>query len=572
MTQTAWILLEPPPPEWSKSVPDIPPLIAGLLWQRGVRSPAAAALFLKPQYDQLADPFLYRQMHLAVDRLILAVKKHEKITVYGDYDADGVTSTAIMVETLTALGANVNWYLPERLAEGYGLRTKVIDQLIEAGTKLLMTVDCGTTNVSEVTHAVSRGLEVIILDHHHQPPKLPPALAIINPAFNQETYPEKHQSSGGIAFTVSRALLRATKYGRQVDRTLPSGWEKWLLDLVAISTIADVMPLTGENRILVHFGLQVLKKTRRVGLRALLGLIGTAQQKIDETTVGYQIAPRINAAGRLHHAALALNLLLTADEIEALGLAKRLENINQDRQRLTEMAVAEAMEQINQQGPQAAYAAFAPHWSPGIIGLIAGRIVERVWRPVIVMTENGLEIVGSGRSIPGLDIMTAFETGQQYFSRYGGHSAAGGFTLVKTDRRVEFQQWWISHYQKIVGEKRLTKPIYLEAELILSEVTSEVLNLIDQCRPFGMGNERPKFILSAAVIESWQLVGVDKKHLRLTVSHNQTSVNLIGFRFGVRSDELRVKGRLDLALELSWNFWNGRSEPQFKIIDWRVKT
>ncbi|MBI5466999.1 MAG: single-stranded-DNA-specific exonuclease RecJ [Candidatus Kerfeldbacteria bacterium] len=564
-----WIIGDAAPNDFHQAHLNLPPLVRQVLWRRGVQSAAELEQFLQPAYDQLGDPFQFQQMDTAVETIIHAIADQRQITIYGDYDADGVTSTALMVETLEALGAKVNWYLPERLAEGYGLRTETVAQLADQGTQLLVTVDCGTTNVAEISLARQRGLDVIVIDHHHQPAELPPATAIINPVFEDERYPARTLSSAGVAFTVARGLLARTQYGRTLNHELPVGWEKWLLDLVAISTVADMMPLRGENRILVRYGLQVLRKSRRPGLRALFAVMGTQIEQADEFTVGFQIGPRINAAGRLHHASLALHLLLTKQPDEARDLANQLQAINLDRQKLTELAVAEALEQIQAAGEQSAYVAFASHWSPGILGLVAGRLAERVWRPVLVMTENDGQIVGSGRSIPGYDIMQAMDAGREHFLRFGGHPGACGFTLAKAEGRSDFHQWFQEFISRDLKEVKMEKPLHVDGRARLADFSDEALDVLAELGPYGIENTRPTFLIEQADVQSIALAGAQRQHLRLGIQQDGVTVRCIGFRQGARGAELVPGQHLDVVVEASWNVWRERKEPQFKIIDLR---
>ncbi len=569
MIAKTWVVRPAAPADFHQHFSDLPSIVRQVLWRRGLRTPAEVAAFLQPDYGQLADPFLFRDMSPAVELIIAAVQRRQPITVYGDYDADGVTATAVMVEALSALGAMVTWYLPERLAEGYGLHQDVIEKLSRDGTKLLIAVDCGTTNVREVNAACDLGLAVIILDHHHQPAELPPAEAIINPAFHDETYPFRGLSSAGVAFTVVRGLLQATEAGRRVGRSLNAGWEKWLLDLVAISTVADMMPLRGENRTLVRWGLTVLRKTKRPGLRALFEVMGTQLEQADEYTIGFQIGPRLNAAGRLHHASLALHLLLTKNSGQARDLARQLQELNQDRQKLTELAVSEALEQITATGEQAAYTAFAPHWSPGILGLVAGRLVERVWRPVLVMTENDGRIIGSGRSIPGFDIMRAMDAGQEHFLRFGGHPGACGFTLTSPDRRESFERWWREFIGQQLADVKLEKTLTIDGPAALSDFTDRALDLLETLGPYGVDHPRPALLLGRAEVQAISVAGAQQQHLRLTIRQNRAIARCIGFRQGQRAGELTPGQSIDVVVEASWNVWRDQKEPQLKIIDLR---
>ncbi len=547
---------------------EVTPLVAKVLHRRGVTDPAAVANWLEPSYDQhIHDPMLYLQMDRAVERLIRAIREQQPITIYGDYDADGICATAIMAETLEVLGAKVNWYIPERLAEGYGLNADAVERIAKQGTQLLITVDCGTSNVGEIAQAKSEGMDVIVLDHHQAPPVLPEAVAIINPFLPGQTFPFQGHSSGGVAFTVARALLQASRSGQVVNRPVKPGWEKWLLDIVAISTVADMMPLQGENRIFVTFGLRVLRQTRRLGLQALFAVIGAEASHATETTIGFQITPRLNAAGRLQHAGTALRLLLAKDQETATQLAAELQSINTERQRLTEMAVEEAMGQVQNQGQQAAYAVFAPHWSPGIVGLIAGRIADRVWRPVLVMTQNGDHIVGSGRSIPGFDITKHLRTGSEYLLRFGGHAGACGFTLTTADQRQAFIGWWQTSVGQATTAAPDQPPLQIDAETTLQEITPETLDQLERLAPFGVANDRPRFLLRKIAVQQVKMVGQSKQHVRLQGLQQSAAGTFIGFRLAERADELAAA--VDLVIEASWNAWNGRREPQLKIIDFQ---
>lgn len=568
MSQVTWTVAESAPEDFRQKFPDVPTLIQQVLWQRQLTTPSEVEAFLQPDYARLGDPFLFRHMQRAVDRILAAIRDQEPIMIYGDYDADGVTATAVMYEGLTALGARVKWYLPERLAEGYGLNMQAIEGFAKAGVKLLITVDCGTSNVEEITTAKNLGLETIVLDHHHQPPVVPPAIAIINPAFEAETYPGNRMSSAGVAFTVVRALLKHTNDGEMVGKALAPGWEKWLLDLVAISTVADMMPLRGENRTLVRYGLLVLRKTRRPGLRALFAVMGNAIDQADEYTIGFSIAPRLNAAGRLKHASLALELLLTNDPVQGQVLAEQLQLINQDRQRLTEMAVAEALEQMPTEAAGAA-TFFAPHWSPGILGLVAGRLADRLWRPVVVMTDNDGQVVGSGRSIPGVDIMTVMDEGRAHFSRYGGHPGACGFTLIGSAQRSSFETWFRQQFETAETKRTSGKEILVDGQAALDAFSASTLNLLEELGPYGIEHSRPLFMIPAVRVVESSTVGADGKHLRLTVSDGSTTVKCIGFRHGSRLTESRPGSMIDLVVEASWNDWQGRRLPQLKIIDFR---
>lgn len=567
--QRTWII--PPPPDHDRLLrfPDVPRLIQILLWQRGVQTPEEFTAFVRPNYASLGDPMAFRQMRPAIDIILGALKSHAQVTVYGDYDADGVTGTALLVEALQQYGLKVNWYLPERLSEGYGLNRPAVEKLAAAGTKLLITVDCGTSNLAEVRRAKELGLEVIILDHHHQPAEMPPADAIINPTFADEHYPCRTLSSAGVAFTLVRGLNLVSQNGAAVGRPLAPGWEKWLLDLVAISTVADMMPLRDENRTLVHFGLLVLRKTRRPGLRALFTVIGSSMERADEYTIGFLLAPRINAAGRLQHASIALALLLEHDPNQARRLAEQLQAVNLDRQRLTELAMAEALEQIATQPAAPALTMFAPHWSPGILGLVAGRLSDRLWRPVLVMAENDGQVVGSGRSVPGFNIMDVMDDGRQHFLRFGGHPGACGFTLAARDQRSRFEEWFRQRVAEAWRPEHTARVLRIDGQALIDDVSTEVLDYLEALGPYGIDHPRPTFMIDRVRVDEAMTVGNDGQHLRLTINDGQRRVRCIGFRMADRQLECRPGSEIDIVLEPSWNVWQGRRDPQLKIIDLR---
>mgnify|MGYP001590443702 CR=1 FL=1 len=587
MTPRTWTIADPPPTDFRTGFSHLPVLVQYVLWRRGLTTPAAVEAFLQPEYRRLADPFAFRQMRPAVDRIRRALERQEPIMIYGDYDADGVTATAVLYETLSALGGAVRWYLPERLTEGYGLNLQAIEEFARTGTNILITVDCGTSNVEEIQRAKSLGLDVIVIDHHHQPPIVPPALAIINPVMAGETYPDRGLSSAGVAFAVVRALLASTDYGARLGHPLPTGrqalapgWEKWLLDLVAISTVADMMPLRGENRTLVHYGLLTLRQTRRPGLRALFAIMGSPLERADELTIGFTVAPRLNAAGRLQHASIALELLLTHDPDRAQRLAEQLQSINLDRQRLTTMAVAEALEQTDLASRQAGQeqpryggvTAFASHWSPGILGLVAGQLADRLWRPTVVMAENDGQIVGSGRSVSGVNIMTIMDEGREYFLRYGGHAGACGFTLRSPAQRLTFERWFRDRIADGWQPAQATKELIIDGRARLSDVTADALDMLATLGPYGIDHTRPVFLLERVRVLDVGTVGAEQQHLRLTVGQGRDVARCIGFRQGSRLADAAAGREIDLAVETTWNEWQGRREAQLKIIDLRLPT
>lgn len=546
--------------------PELPPLVVQLLINRRLNEQKAIDEFLHPDYGQnIHDPFLFRDMHRAVDRILAAIEQKEKITVHGDYDADGVTATVIAYSTLKALGADVNVYIPHRVTEGYGLNAHTVSELAKLGTKLIVTVDCGISSQPEVDQANKAGIDVIVTDHHEEPPTLPHALAVINPHVSGETYPFHDLSGSGVSFKLASALVVEALKRETFKNTVTEGFEKWLLDLVAIGTIADCVPLLGENRTLVKYGLVVLRKTRRLGLVELATSARVNLPSVDTNAVSFSLVPRLNAAGRIDHANTAFELLITDRTDEAKDIAKSLERTNQQRQRTTEKMVNESKAQIGD-GEKKILFAIGPGWSPGIVGLVAGRLTDQYHRPVLVMGEKDDVVVGSGRSIPGFDITQALINSREYLDRFGGHAAACGFTLAKVNLEKFLDSLRVQ--AETLSDEQLMKSLFIDAEIRLAETDWDLAGHLDQFEPFGEGNHRARFVGYGLEVLDFQRVGQDGKHLKLSVKQGETTRKLIGFGLGERwGAELELGSVIDAVFELSINEWNGNRELQLKLVD-----
>jgi len=432
-----WIISPEPPAEFTTSHPELPAIAARLLWNRGLTVQAEIDEFLNPDYTKdIHDPFLFQEMEKAVAIILDSVEKQERIVVHGDYDADGVTASALLVTVLRKMGGNnINVFIPHREIDGYGLNVNTVKQLFDDKTNLIITCDCGIGNIEEIKMARELGMKVIVTDHHVVPAVLPVCEAIIHPLVPSEPYPDKGLSGGGVSFKVVQALLRRHQdnHATLVDGKSHESFEKWSLDLAAIALIGDMMPLLGEARTMTKFGLTVLNKTHNLGLRKLMlagGIIdengvtkSKRQSEITAETVGFQIVPRINAAGRMDHANTAFALLVTEDEAEAEQLAKQLCKNNSDRQKLTEQLVGYAHKQIKEtnQADAPIIIITGDGWGTGILGLIAGKLKDEFYRPVMVMDVKNGEVTGSGRSIPEFNLMDALNHLAPLFDKYGGH-------------------------------------------------------------------------------------------------------------------------------------------------------
>ncbi len=563
-----WQVAEKISDEYKNKFPEVNPVILQLLYNRGLTTQAAIDEFTNPDYGQDShDPFLFRQMRGAVDRILAAIANGEKITVHGDYDADGVSATVIMVSTLQALGADVDVYIPNRMSEGYGLNDSTVTELAQRKTKLIITVDCGISNKAEIALARKHGMDVIVTDHHEEPPELPDALAIINPSVSADTYPFRHLAGSGVAFKVAQALVQA-----DTDQKLKEGFEKWLLDVVAIGTIADMVPLIGENRTMARYGLIVLRKTRRPGLQALAEVARLKLESLNSGGVAFGIVPRLNAAGRIDHANTAYELLMTEDPAEAQTVAENLEASNKERQRMTERMVQESKKQIGDPGNKKILFAIGDDWSPGLVGLTAGRLMDQFDRPVLVMGDREGEIMGSGRSIAAFDITAALVQSREYLDRYGGHAAACGFTL-KPDSYDAFTARIAELAESQITDADMVKHLSIDARVSLSDITWEVINQLEGFEPFGQGNPPVRLLAERLTVDDFQKVGADGKHLRMQVSQHDRHKKIIAFGFGQSwGNELKLGDQIDAVFELSVNEWNGNREMQLKLIDMKISS
>lgn len=547
---------------FAKQFPEINPIILQLLKNRGLEDQKSIDEFLSPDYSRdQHDAALFQDLEKALARIDQALKKQENIVIHGDYDADGVCSTCVLKTTLAAIGfKHLAIYIPHRETEGYGLNKNTIKQFIKDKINLIITVDCGVANADEVQLAKENNIDTIITDHHYQPLVMPEAaVAIIDPAIESEPYPFKRLAGVGVAFKLCQALIK--KY------SLGPGFEKWLLDLVALSTITDCMPLLGENRTLVKYGLIVLNKTRRPGLKKLIKSIGNNFTEIDSEVVGYRIGPRLNAAGRMDHANTAYKLLETDNAAEADELVKKLNSNNTARQKITEKICAEIREEFKKQKDQLAYLALHKDCPIGVLGLVAGKLADEFNRPVLVMTKSKDEIVGSGRSIEELNLIKTIQSCSELLLRYGGHSQACGFTMKK-ENLDKFKKTFLQFVEKELVGKDLRISLDIEAEIKLSDVNWDLMNALEQFKPFGEENCKPRFLLSNVEIVDWQLVGSDSKHLRLVLTQEKCACQkAIGFGLGEWSQKIDIGKCLDMIIEIDINEWNGNRELQLKIID-----
>ncbi len=533
----------------------IRPALAHLLINRGIRSKEEGKRFLFPQLESLHPPELMKDLIAARSKIEEALEKGNKITIYGDYDVDGITSTVLLVTVLRKLGGNVSYYIPDRFTEGYGLNCSALEKIREEGTDLVITVDCGISSPAEVQYAKTLGMEIIITDHHLPPQELPCCI-IVNPAQVDCTYPWDKLAGVGVAFKLVQSLLPREE------------WEQYL-DLVALGTIADVVPLLDENRILTKFGMEKLNNYCLPGIDALKKVSGLDDKLLTSQRVPFSLAPRLNAAGRMGNAAQAVELLLTDSTAEALELAQRVDQYNRDRQKIENVILHKAIEEIEEKSldNQKVLVLDGEGWHPGVIGIIASRLVETYSRPVILISLEGEEGRGSARGVEGFNLIGAIRQCSELLTKYGGHKQAAGLTLPR--EHVEKLREKINSF----AEKELTPTIleprlYLEAELDESEINVELLDELKLFEPFGQGNPVPIFKGSSLEIEGFNFVGKQKNHLKLKLRGKQNLLDGIAFNMDNKTIPLANR-QVSVAFALEDNCWGEHRNPVLQLKDFQ---
>ena len=564
MKSKRWQINPPLPPAEAARFQSLHPVVASILYNRGYTDPASARAFLNGDLSPV-DPFKMRGMAQAVGRIRNAIKKREAIIIYGDFDADGVTSTALLVTTLQALGAVVEPYIPHRVDEGYGLNAEALQKIASGGGKLVITVDCGIRSLEEVEIGKQCGLDMIVTDHHSVGSEVPKALAVINPKQDGCPYPEKMLAGVGIAFRLAEALLKAT--AQQDHREVPIKAED-LLDLVAIGTVADLAPLSHvENRALVTRGLKQLQQARRPGLRALLEVCGVFPANVTAGSIGFALGPRINAAGRLGSAMTAYELLSTHDTQIAFQRAQELQKLNAERQQLTREAQEHARTLAGvEDGNQPLIFAIDAAFQQGIVGLVAGRLTEEYYRPSIVVHRGEVESHGSCRSIAEFNITEALDQCADLLIRHGGHAQAAGFA-INNDNLAPFREKMMGIARQSLRDKDLLPTLQVDAEVPLKQVTIELNDALAALEPCGYENSAPVLCTRRLRVVDCKTVGKDNSHLKLRLSDGSREQDAIAFRMGEMIKEL--PRYVDAAYQIETDEWNGERRLQMKVQDLR---
>ncbi|MBI4307384.1 MAG: single-stranded-DNA-specific exonuclease RecJ [Chloroflexi bacterium] len=547
--------MQPPvPPAGMAALAGFHPLLARLLYNRGIRSRAEADAFLSAGRELCADPYLLPDMDAAVTRLFRALRSGETIAVFGDFDCDGVTAAAVLTLGLEALGGRVIPYIPDRVSEGHGLNVPALTALRQQGASLVVTADCGISSVAEVEQAPRTGLDVIITDHHTVPPIPPPALAVVNARRADSHYPSPELASVGVAYKVVQGLYQA------LGRPEPER----LLDLVAVGTVADMALLLHENRYLVSRGLAQVNRAERAGFRALMEQAGLRPGSIDAEAVSFSLAPRLNAAGRMDHASTSYRLLVTTSAEEAQQLAARLESQNAERRRLTEELSARAREQVGRETLAPLLMVAGREYPPGVVGLVASRLVEEFGRPAVAVAVGERTSRGSCRSIPEFNIVAALARCRDLFAQFGGHAQAAGFT-IENERLDELRRRLVENAAQELAGVELRPTLTIDAEVAPSALVGSLWREVQRMTPFGAGNPPPTFLSRSVQVLDRRGVGADGRHLSLKLKHQGAVWS--GIAFGLGGLAMRLGDRVDVVYTLVADDWNGEKTLKLNVLD-----
>jgi single-stranded-DNA-specific exonuclease len=544
------------------------PLVARLLTQRDVKNEEEGRRFLTPALSDLHEPGLMKGMDLAVDRLVAAIKGRERVCIYGDYDVDGVTSVSLLVLFLRETGLVPDYFIPSRLRDGYGLNENAIAEIVARDTRLLVTVDCGISDEAEIRRATEAGMDVIVIDHHQVPEQLPPAVAILDPHQPGCAFPAKDLAAVGVTFNLVMALrARLRELGQFQHREEPNLRE--FLDLVALGTVADIVPLLGENRIITHFGLAELTAGRRPGVAALKEMAGMLSREVAVGQVAFRLAPRINAVGRLGEASSAVELLTTNSYSRALTMARELEKANSERQAIEHRILKQAQEEAQKavdRGDSALVLASA-EWHPGVIGIVASKLVDQHARPVVMIALEGDQGRGSARGTDQIHLYQTLQSCAETLKAFGGHRAAAGLSIDR-DRVDAFRSAFLGCVDASIAGEPEEKKIHVDGEVQPSQWNTELVEQLGVLSPHGMGNPEPLFVARNMTVKSSRMVGRESPfHLKLVLAEGTQTWDAIGFGMGDRRDG--VIEYMDLVYTPEFNTWEGKVSIQLKLRDLR---
>ncbi|OHA21498.1 MAG: single-stranded-DNA-specific exonuclease RecJ [Candidatus Taylorbacteria bacterium RIFCSPHIGHO2_01_FULL_51_15] len=570
----SYTIREAPSSEAEKELIAYSPLLRQLLHGRGITEAKEAEQFLHPNYDaHTHDPFTLKDMEKAVERILRSVQNNERIAIFSDYDADGIPGAVVLHDFFKRIGhLNFENYIPDRHGEGFGLNASAIRELHESGCRLLITIDCGITDTEEVAHAIELGMDVIITDHHLPGAEIPHAYAILNPKQADCRYPEKMLCGSGVIFKLIQALcfeIRNSKF--DIPETIfPAGQEKWLLDMVGLATLSDMVPLTGENRVFAHFGLKVLRKSPRKGLRELLSVLRLNRSELTEDDIGFSISPRINAASRMGVPMDAFRLFATSDEAEAATLARHLDKMNTERKGKVASLVKEVRRTVEERGERKVIVAGNPNWRPALLGLVASSLAEDMRCPVFLWgREESVELKGSCRSGGSVDLSLMMQEARSVFSDFGGHKEAGGFST--TLEKVHLLEAELERaYEKVRSDYNSGVSLVADAALSLDEVTARTYSEIAQLSPFGVGNHKPVFLFEQVKVRRMEQFGKEKQHLKLIFAKSD-GVFVPAIQFYAKPEDFGVEPReggvVNLLAHFEKSTFGNRTELRLRIVD-----
>ena len=564
-----WRVREGAPDDFLLSRPDDHRVILDILFQRNVAADQIDK-FLSPSLGHLHDPFLFADMEKACERVFDAITNQDLIMIHGDYDADGIGGSVILVETLVALGANVHVFLPHRDGDGYGMSMPTAEKFVAQESKVVITCDCGISNISETQFLQDQGVDVIITDHHQFKDALPPAYAILHPKLPHEPYPDETLAGGGVAFKFAHGLLlHAQKINHQPAPETVEHFLYSMLDVAAMSTVADMVPLLGESRLIAKFGIERLARTTRMGFEVLIG--DKRHEKIfDAKTFSFGIGPKINAPGRMGSPQIAFDLVRATDRDRAFELLAEINVINKQRQSATKEALATATIQVESESQKDAPILFAYHdeWPSGIVGLIAGRLKDKYNKPALVMSDRNGTVVGSGRSISGVNIIDALDAVSEHLEKYGGHPQACGFSLKDPSLLPYFEEALVNALSTTnTSSQDLT--FLIDAELSLVDISWELVRDLQKLEPFGMKHERPTFLAKNVEIVDARVVGASQATVIFQFKDNGTTLKFVGFKKSDYVTRFHLGDRVDVVFTLGVNAYNGSHEIQCSLVDMR---
>jgi len=541
--------------------------LANLMVQRSITTPAEALNFFEPNLGYLHDPFLMKDMNIAVERISTAVKKNERILVYGDYDVDGTTAVALMYSFLKEQFSNVEYYIPDRYKEGYGVSFQGIDFAYQSNCRVIITLDCGIKSVEKVKYARTKGIDVIVCDHHYPGDEIPKALAVLDPKQPGCSYPYKELSGCGVGFKLVHAYSRV--HGIPFNRI--AGY----LDLVAVSIASDIVPLTGENRVLAYYGLKQLNESPRTGLREIIREADVSRVLSVEDVV-FKIGPRINAAGRMETGSKAVELLVSNDQKLATGISKEINNFNIERRNVDRSITTEAMRMISEDKRNVnakTTVLFNPSWKKGVIGIVASRLIETYYRPTVILTESNGFATGSARSVQGYDLYQAIEACSDLLESFGGHMFAAGLTLKKENIQP-FMERFEQHVNNTIKEEQLVPRVFIDSELSFSEINVEFFTFLNKFQPFGPENMSPVFVSkNVSDTGTGRMVGSSGEHLKLDLCHKATGQRIfsaIAFSQAEYFEYIRGGNPIDICYSIEMNEFRGNKNLQLNIKDIKI--